>query len=479
MKKFLKLGAILIIISMVTGCVKMEINMGINKDKSMDLQIVQAFEKSLVEQDSSILDTNDFKEAENQGFLVRDYNDGKMVGYTFTKKFNNIDSISTEENNYISNFGDILEKPDVYVFSVKKGFFKNTYTAKLNVSDSGMGGDFDSLLGNNSSFDDTTSYEDDFSTSDEFISGDDWSSLGGNMDPQMMANMEMNFVVNVPYKAVESNATTINNDGKELTWNLLLVEDKTLDFKFDLYNMTNIYIVVGIGLAVIVLIIVFIVKKIGKNNSNSNKKYSVNTNSNPVNSFNTYTSTVDNGTNKNSFINLDTSFSSDQSTSNNFIDFDTASNENINNNSFISSNVNQSSNVDITNSNVNQNYNFDAINPNPTSNNSFFNPEELNTSVQAQQSMNVTSSFSTSGVPLDQLSQFNNSSYDASVNNFQSNMQMDSENDVSSILNNLNSVSFNSSNQSTNPEVNIQPTVNQLQNEQINNKFFQDPNNYN
>jgi len=392
MKKIFKLGFMLIVLFMITGCVKMEFTMGINKDKSMDLQIIQAVDKQLLEGDTSSFDMSSLKEAENQGFLVKEYSEGNMQGYVVTKKIDSIDKLSTEESDYVSDFTKLLEESNVYVFSIEKGFLKNTYKAKLKVSDGNMG-DLSSMTGgNSSSFEDDN---DDYSwSSDE--EDDDWSISGSDMDyTEMMKNMEVNFVVNLPYKVIDSNATSVDNDGKKLTWNLMTTKDQTIDFEFELYNMTNVYIVVGAALVVISLVVVVIVKSVGKGKSNK----PTSSNQNMVNSVNTYTNTVTNEGN------------------NNFI----SSNELYNNQNMINN----------------------STPTNNQSNNMFFNNQDLDVN-NIQQTIVETPEVSS--IPLGQFEQSSNNIVDANINN-----------DANSILTDLNAINFNNTSQPVMPEPVVQP----------------------
>ena len=252
MKKFLKLLFVFTMMLMITGCVKMEISMGIHKDKSMDMEIIQAFDESLMADGESLFDDDVISDAEDQGFLVREYNENSFKGYVFTKTFDNIDDLSTEERDITSDLSLVFDTSDVTLFSIKEGFFKNTYKAKFDFSSDDM--DFDDSLGGQGS------------TSDSDLTDDlDYS--------QLMNGMEMNFVVSLPYKVVESNATLVQDSGKTLSWDLLTLEDETADFEFELYNMTNIYLVVGGALIVMVWLILTISKKIAKNSSNGKKNY--------------------------------------------------------------------------------------------------------------------------------------------------------------------------------------------------------------
>ena len=89
----------MLIVFMMTGCVKANIDMSINKDKSMKLSVTSAVDQSLLQQYGSegLMDEETKNEAENNGFKVDEYSDGSMKGYTLSKEFKNIDDISSDK----------------------------------------------------------------------------------------------------------------------------------------------------------------------------------------------------------------------------------------------------------------------------------------------------------------------------------------------------------------------------------------------
>lgn len=280
MKKYIKLGLVLVFVFMITGCVKIEVSMGINKDKSMDFMMVQAFDESLMENSDSPIDKTQFEQFEDKGFLVREYNKDSMTGYEISKKFGNIDDLSTEDTDFVSDLGKLSEEENVQFFSIKKGFLKNTYKAKIKMSSNDMNSELGNMMGDDSEeeyYEDDYDFEEDYGTEDDLTLEDDYSydeseeetDMFDDMDyTQMMSGMEMNFVVKLPYKAVSHNATSVDNNGKTLTWDLLKAQNETIDFEFELYNMTNVYIVGGIALVVVILVVSIIIKSISKGKSN-------------------------------------------------------------------------------------------------------------------------------------------------------------------------------------------------------------------
>ena len=233
------------VLTLLTGCVKFNATMDIKKDKSMDFSIIYAFDTSLFGS-QDLLEDSDKKELESQGFIVEDYNQNNMKGFTIKKNISNIDDVSsTSDTNY--DISGLLNNStdNNYFFKVKKGILKNTYTAKFKFDAN------ESDLNTDESTDTSSGVTDD---SDSINMDDlDLSSMTSNLD--------LSFNVKLPYSSISSNATTKNNDGKELTWNLSSNQEEMIEFEFELYNMTNIYIGAGILLVLIVIIIISILNK--------------------------------------------------------------------------------------------------------------------------------------------------------------------------------------------------------------------------
>lgn len=245
----------MLVVFMLSGCMKMNMDMSIHKDKSMDLSVTVAVANSLLQQssDSTIMSEEDLKEAKDQGFKVKEYSDGSMTGYTLTKNYSNIDDVSTEKETNL-NLEESMEGTQEDMFTVKKGLFKNKYTVKMK---NDTANEVQSQAGLDT---DNVNLDTDYIGSNE-----DYSDNGnnfGDMDLSMlMANMDLKYTVTLPYKALSSNATTTENDGKKLIWNLMDSSKENLEFEFELYNMTNVYIAAGIVLAIIIIVIILIIKK--------------------------------------------------------------------------------------------------------------------------------------------------------------------------------------------------------------------------
>lgn len=231
MKKnvFLILSFLFILIT--TGCVREDFTVNINKDKSMSVVITTTVEE---ETGNRLFTKEVINNLENNGFFVEkvseEFDDKQYVQYILTRIVKNIDEISEVGEVVVNIKNNTLKNKDNFsksIFSIDKGFFKNKYEAN-------------------------------------FIYKDFNYELDEN-------NLYLEFHVNLPYSAISSNATSASSDNTTLTWDLLSLKDKTIEFEFELYNLTTIYYMVGLIVIVISFCIYFTCM-----NSNNKKVYNKN-----------------------------------------------------------------------------------------------------------------------------------------------------------------------------------------------------------
>lgn len=267
---------------MLTGCVKYNANMNINKDKSMDFSMIYALDISLFE-DQELLSDEDKQKLESQGFTIADYSEGTMKGYTLTKKISNIDYVSTTSNASYDLSG-LLDSnaTNSYIFKVTKGLLKNTYTANFtfDASESDINSDSTDTTDNlNDLFSNDEEEETILSEEKQEETNQEETNSNGNIDfsdmdlSSLTSNLDLSFNVNLPYSAKSNNATNTSDNNKKLSWNLSSTEISTIEFTFELYNMTNVYIGIGLLVILIAAIVVLIVSK-KKNSSDKNSNLS-------------------------------------------------------------------------------------------------------------------------------------------------------------------------------------------------------------
>lgn len=302
-----KIISMIIILLTLTGCVKMEVNMEIRKDKSMTLGIIQAANESLINQGTAdLLDEEEKKEFQESGYKIEDYKEKEMVGYKITKDIKNIDEVSTEEE-ITSDLGLDNLKDNNYIFTVKKGLFKNTYKATLKNSDTDKINDsLNNDLTDNSNPDDTL--EDEIIMDDELLTDEDLTfenditidddatlditeedtnnSLEDFDYSALMSGIEVSMKVKLPYKALSNNATTVENDGTSLTWDLMKFEGEEIKFEFEIYNTKNIIILSGAIILFVIIIIFIIIKKSKKNKKKQSNNIETTQNTVPAQDIN-------------------------------------------------------------------------------------------------------------------------------------------------------------------------------------------------
>ena len=261
MKKSLYILTIFIIAICLSGCVKYNANMEIRKDKSMDFSIVYAMDTQYFG-DQEVLTEENRKELEEEGFKVTNYQEDTMKGFTLTKSIENIDELSTTENTDYS-LSNIEE--DKEMFKVEKGFFKNKYIAnfKFDTEDSAITEEETSDGTITDGYSDGTIEENPDSYSDfpmDSTEGYNDSSMD-DFSNMATSNLDLSLNVTLPYQAISNNATKTENDNKTLSWDLTSSEIETINFEFELYNMTNIYLTIGgIALLIIIIIVVTVTK---------------------------------------------------------------------------------------------------------------------------------------------------------------------------------------------------------------------------
>lgn len=300
-KRIIKGLCLLLILFNLTGCVKFNVNMGINKDKSMDFLIIYALDKDY-NNDDNIFTDEETNNIIQKGFKIEPYAESMGFGRKITKKIENIDLVSTV-NNYIEF--DILDitknNQDSYIFKIDKGFLKNKYTARIKFdypnsrffigenTESNENVDNDNTyndeiasdenineeqVSDNSNYENVNLLKNDIMIEDNYhniimLADDLTGVLDENIHFSETNNMNLKFYLSLPYPVLTNNATVTSTDNKKLMWQLSHDKEQYVEFQFELYNMNNIYIlcgVAGLGIILIVLFIVFVIKKKKKNN---------------------------------------------------------------------------------------------------------------------------------------------------------------------------------------------------------------------
>ncbi len=258
LKRSKKILLLVLGVLLLGGCkAKFETNMSINEDKSMNLKIIEGFDDELInammsmnesssleeieevkeytdEEQRKFLQENLFKSDEafasvkEEGFVVEEYQDNTYMGYMVIKNIENIDNYVGDNTNFsLSSYED---------FNSKKIFTKdgNVYKGRI-------------LFENAENEEAAETYDIDF----EYV-----------------------FTLTLPNKVISSNATTVSEDGKTLTWNLVNSNIDAIEFEFEFPSILtmikdNMFIVAGIAIVIILIIVVLITLIINKSKKNN------------------------------------------------------------------------------------------------------------------------------------------------------------------------------------------------------------------
>ena len=257
MKTIKRLFALIMVVVLLAGCtMKTDYGFNISSDKKVKLEYTIAYDKEFLEGMLSMENmgeenaepkeyTDDelwaaldemLKEDETateEGVTKTKYTKDGWYGYVISKELGNIDDLAkeaTERNNILGD--DFLDKP---IF-VKDG---EKYKSNITIKD------------------------------------EDGSMAQMSQAESSGAVFELTLTVKLPSKAISNNASTVSEDGKELTWKL--TEPKDVDFEFEFVtekaeekkdkketssatssSSSNLILYVGIGAGVLVLLVVII-----------------------------------------------------------------------------------------------------------------------------------------------------------------------------------------------------------------------------
>lgn len=187
------------IIFLLTGCVKYELDMGVGKDKSISITIIDAIQKDYA---GSLDSTDSLEEYKNLGYEVETYNDDSYTGLKLTKKFNSIDEISSSDVNTFE-LTDLLDldTTNYKIFNSNKTGTTTTYKANFT---------YDLTM------------EETEGTNDQV----DYSAYSDSMVFTYKISLPSNS------KIITHNADEKSTDGYTLTWNMKYGELKNINFTF-------------------------------------------------------------------------------------------------------------------------------------------------------------------------------------------------------------------------------------------------------
>lgn len=227
MKKVLSLIAVMaILLVALTGCVSVNYEVTLNKDGTADVAYIYGFEKEMLEQLGASAEdmTSDMKaNAETSNYQIEAYSDDKVEGFKAKKHIENLSELSLEDAFGSENVKDSEENQ----IKIEKKGPKTVYSQNASIDLSGM-------------------------------------------DESTESMVTMKYVIKLPVKVGENNASEVSEDGKTLTWNLKAGETNEISFEAESNYLTTIIMIsIAILLVIIILIVVFLNK--GKKNKKSDE----------------------------------------------------------------------------------------------------------------------------------------------------------------------------------------------------------------
>jgi len=246
-KSILVITIFLVIPLILTGCFKGDFHVKINRDGSADLNYKIGFNSYLISMMESTDDSDEDiieslkKDLEDDGFEVTYYKENDISGVIAKKHQESLDDLSidifqqnltAESNGSEANASEI--DSNINKITVNKGFFQNEYIVNANF-------DLTSMETKNNNSEDSQS---------------EANQLGEGIAEAMLNQIDLNFILTLPVKPENHNASQITNEGKTLTWNLKPGANNEVKVEAKVLNLKNISILI-VGLFVLIALISF------------------------------------------------------------------------------------------------------------------------------------------------------------------------------------------------------------------------------
>ncbi|TBL80828.1 LppM family (lipo)protein [Paenibacillus thalictri] len=233
MKKKLLMGFIaVVLLCLLSGCVKGDFHVTVNADSSADLEYKLGMNGALAGLMSAGKDAQEpiqqIKQGfEKQGFTVTQYREGEYVGVIAKKHQNNVNELTSvgPMNDINASFakGDNSMKVDV-----QKGLLYNTYSYKGVMDLGSMKPDTNDAMG---------------------------------IQKALLSQIDLKFTLTLPIAAEEQNATRLLGDQKTYQWDLVPGSKNEIILKAKVFNVTNVIIIVVIFVVVLLMIAFAMLRK--------------------------------------------------------------------------------------------------------------------------------------------------------------------------------------------------------------------------
>lgn len=216
------------IIFFMSGCMKLRVNLSLNRDGSGDIEYILATPPSiyhLISENPEEL-RKIKKTAKKTGYTISDFKSNEYLGIRLKQSFNDITKIKNPvilieafKKNYANDkfHPDNLTTPDI---DIKRSFVYTYYTYQQELDLSNYTGKENKIPG---------------------------------ITPSVLNKIDLGMKLTLPVKILEHNADLVKNQGKTLVWNFIPAKKQRIYLKVAVLNTVNI-----ISTAIASLIVLFI-----------------------------------------------------------------------------------------------------------------------------------------------------------------------------------------------------------------------------
>ncbi len=226
MKKFWTMLLMMFCITCLTGCIRFNASVNVKTNGKADLAMLYAVTSEFTENASEemIISQEDIAKFKEEGWEVTDYNEEGFMGFKLVKS--DVDLVSLSDELEGESADEMFNSGSLIVN--KKGF--------------------------------------DYVIDWDVLNGEDMSEMAAYKKYFDMSGGYLSLTVNLPYPPKECNATSISEDGKTLTWNLLeMNQGDTIHVAFSLLNIKMIMITAAVAAIILIGIIIAVVLIIAGN----------------------------------------------------------------------------------------------------------------------------------------------------------------------------------------------------------------------
>jgi hypothetical protein len=231
MKRTVYFLVIAILTIFLAGCAKGIFHITINNDGSADIKYrvgVDSMVLGLLSGEGNNPIDEMRQDAVSEGFTVANYKENDMIGIIATKRVAKLEYLPDFAQFQTANVTEDTADDNMKL-NVDKGFFQNVYNLNANIDLSDM----------------------------EVMPDED--PLG--LSSAMLGQIDLRFVLTLPFKPESHNASTVRDDGRTIEWQLIPGSDNTLIMKAKAPNVVNIAITVVAGLIVLLAVIYMLLEK--------------------------------------------------------------------------------------------------------------------------------------------------------------------------------------------------------------------------